>query len=174
MKGSRASAIICTGLAAIPGPRWAPGYDMRDRSRAEVEQKLRSIDLDARTAADTAAGAGLQGNAAKTFAHDNKNIVNLTEDQQDRFLQVNLPHYESMVHRGIKVVLTQDEFNALVSFVYNLGQGWPGVRATSNSGDKAKAAKIIEEQVRSRGKLMNGLVKRRHDEAMLLLKGQYK
>ncbi|MFT9258332.1 MAG: hypothetical protein ABF535_09740 [Acetobacter sp.] len=69
--------------------------------------------------------------------------------------------------------LTQNEFNALVSFVYNPGRGWPGVRAAINSGDKRKAAMIIEEQVRSKGKVLRGLVRRRHDEAMLLLKGRY-
>ena len=102
-----------------------------------------------------------------------KNLVNLTDDQQKRLLQVNLPIYETIVRRGIHVYLTQNEFNALVSFVYNPGRGWPGVRAAINSGDKLKAVRIIEEQVRSKGKVLRGLVKRRHDEAMLLLKGRY-
>ncbi|WP_264996691.1 glycoside hydrolase family protein, partial [Komagataeibacter intermedius] len=78
---------------------------------------------------------------------------------------------EAIVRRGTHVYLTQNEFDALVSFVYNLGR--PGVRAAINSGDKRKAVRIIEEQVRSKGKIMNGLVKRRHDEAMLLLEGRY-
>lgn len=77
------------------------------------------------------------------------------------------------MHRGIYVPLTQNEFNALVSFVYNSGRGWPGARAAINSGDKRKAIGTIEEQVRSKGKVLRGLVRRRHDEAMLLLKGRY-
>ncbi|WP_415497267.1 glycoside hydrolase family protein [Acetobacter sp.] len=66
-----------------------------------------------------------------------------------------------------------NEFDASVAFAYNPERGWPGVRAAINSGDKRKAVGIIEEPVRSKGKVMNGLVKRRHDEAMLLLEGRY-
>ncbi|ASL39769.1 MULTISPECIES: glycoside hydrolase family protein [Acetobacter] len=146
---------------------------MRDRSRAEVEQKLRSIKIPPDLATKAAAGAGLRGEAARKFARDNKNLVNLTNNQQSYLLQVNLPSYEAIVRRGTHVYLTQNEFNALVSFVYNPGRGWPGVRAAINSGDKRKAVRIIEEQVRSKGKVLRGLVKRRHDEAMLLLEGRY-
>jgi GH24 family phage-related lysozyme (muramidase) len=155
------------------GVTLGPGYDMRDRSRAEVEQKLRFIKLPSDLATKAAAGAGLRGEAAKKFARDNKNLVNLTDDQQSRLLQVNLPSYEAIVRRGIHISLTQNEFNALVSFVYNPGRGWPGVRAAINSGDKRKAVGIIEAQVRSKGKVLRGLVRRRHDEAMLLLEGRY-
>lgn len=146
---------------------------MRDRSRAEVEQKLRSIKIPPDLATKAAAGAGLRGEAARKFARDNKNLVNLTNNQQSYLLQVNLPSYEAIVRRGTHVYLTQNEFDALVSFVYNPGRGWPGVRAAINSGDKRKAVRIIEEQVRSKGKVLRGLVKRRHDEAMLLLEGRY-
>ncbi|MBL7236940.1 MAG: hypothetical protein JJK57_10280 [Komagataeibacter hansenii] len=45
--------------------------------------------------------------------------------------------------------------------------------AAINSGDKCKAVRIIEEQVRSKGKMMNGLVKRHHDEATLMLEERY-
>ena len=107
------------------------------------------------------------------FARDNKNLLNLTDDQWKCLLQVNLPSYEAIVRRGIHVYLTQNEFNALVSFVYNPGRGWPGVRAAISSGNKRKAVLIIEEQVRSKGKVLRGLVRRRHDEAMLLLEGRY-
>lgn len=120
-----------------------------------------------------AAGAGLRGEAARRFAQSNRNLVILTDDQQRRLLQVNLPSYEAIVRRGTHVYLTQNEFDALVSFVYNPGRGWPGARAAINSGDKRKAVVIIEEQVRSKGKVLRGLVRRRHDEAMLLLKGRY-
>lgn len=66
-----------------------------------------------------------------------------------------------------------NEFDAPVALVYNPERGWPGVRAAINSGDKRKAVRIIDEQVRSKGKVLRGLIKRRHDEAMLLLEGRY-
>jgi GH24 family phage-related lysozyme (muramidase) len=155
------------------GVTLGPGYDMRDRSRAEIEQKLRDIDIDPSLVSRVAAGAGLRGEAAKRFAKDNRNLVNLTDDQQSRLLQVNLPSYEAIVRRGTHVYLTHNEFSALVSFGYNPGRGWPGVRAAVNSGDKRKAVRIIEKQVSSKGKVLLGLVKRRHDEAILLLEGRY-
>ncbi len=155
------------------GVTLGPGYDMRDRSRAEIEQKLRAIGINSSLASRVAAGSGLRGEAARRFAQDNRNLVDLSDLQQRRLLQVNLPSYEAIVRRGIHVYLTQNEFNALVSFVYNPGRGWPGVRAAINSGDKLKAVRIIEEQVRSKGKVLRGLVRRRHDEAMLLLRGRY-
>ncbi|WP_371857513.1 glycoside hydrolase family protein [Acetobacter peroxydans] len=55
-----------------------------------------------------------------------KNLVNLTDDQQSRLLQVNLPSYEAIVRRGTHVYLTHNEFSAFVSYVYNPGRGWPG------------------------------------------------
>ncbi|MFT8723726.1 MAG: hypothetical protein ABF759_14325, partial [Acetobacter malorum] len=82
------------------GVTLGPGYDMRDRSRTEVEQKLRSIKVPSDLATKAAAGAGLRGEAARKFARDNKNLVNLTNDQQSRLLQVNLPSYEAIVRRG--------------------------------------------------------------------------
>ncbi|WP_048849229.1 glycoside hydrolase family protein [Tanticharoenia sakaeratensis] len=146
---------------------------MRDRSQAEIEQKLRDVGINSNLASRVAAGGGLRGDAARRFTEDNRNLITLTGDQQRRLLEVNLPSYEAIVRRGIHVYLTQDEFNALVSFVYNPGGGWQGVRAAINSSDKREAVRIIEEQVRSRGKVMPGLIRRRHDEAMLLLEGRY-
>ncbi|WP_354857947.1 glycoside hydrolase family protein [Acetobacter fabarum] len=146
---------------------------MRDRSLMEVEQELRSIKVPSDLATKAAAGAGLRGEVTRKFARDNKNLINLTDDQQSRLLQANLPSYEAIVHRGIHVPLTQNEFYALVSFVYNPERSWPGTRAAINRGDKRKAVGIIEEQVRSKGKVLCGLVRRRHDETMLLLEGRY-
>ncbi|WP_371857539.1 glycoside hydrolase family protein [Acetobacter peroxydans] len=83
-----------------------------------------------------------------------KNPVDLTDGQQRRLLQVNLPSYEAIVRRGTHAYLTQNEFDALVSYAYNPGRGWPGVRAAINSGDKRKAVRIIEKQVSSKGKVL--------------------
>ncbi|MCH4143142.1 hypothetical protein [Acetobacter peroxydans] len=52
---------------------------MRDRSRAEIEQKLRDIGVDSSVVSRVAAGAGLRGEAAKRFAKDNRNLVDLTD-----------------------------------------------------------------------------------------------
>ena len=101
------------------GVTLGPGYDMRDRSRAEIEQKLRDIGVDSSVVSRVAAGAGLRGEAAKRFAKDNRNLVDLTDGQQRRLLQVNLPSYEAIVRRGTHVYLTQNEFDALVSYAYN-------------------------------------------------------
>lgn len=82
------------------GVTLGPDYDMRDRSRAEIEQKLRHIGINSSLVSRVAAGAGLRGEAARRFAQNNRNLVILTDDQQRRLLQVNLPSYEAISSSG--------------------------------------------------------------------------
>jgi lysozyme len=65
------------------------------------------------------------------------------EQQADTLFRTTLTNYINAVNKGIKVFLTQNQFDALVSFTYNLGTG---VIITStlikklNSGDYIGAA----------------------------------
>ena len=65
------------------------------------------------------------------------------------------------------------EFDALVSFLYNPGRGWPHVRDAVNNGDYQAAVLAMKEQIKSGGKVLQGLVARRQREADLLLTGNY-
>ena len=77
------------------------------------------------------------------------------------------------MRRDITVPLKPCQFDALVSFLYNPGRGWPAVRDAVNRGDFPSAALAMMEQTKSGGKALKDLIKRRHREADLLLTGNY-
>ena len=77
------------------------------------------------------------------------------------------------VRKLVQVALTQGMFDALVSFVFNLGSG--RLRDSTmlkllNKGDYTKAAGQFALWVHSNGKRLAGLVQRRAAEADLFLK----
>jgi GH24 family phage-related lysozyme (muramidase) len=91
----------------------------------------------------------------------------------DRLLKCGVVQYEQGVNQLVKVKISQGQFDALVSFSYNLG-----LRSLStstllrklNSGDKEGAADQFGRWVNVGGKRLDGLVARRsaEHEAFLL------
>ena len=81
-------------------------------------------------------------------------------------------HYAPYVNHYIQVPLTQAQFNALVSFAYNLGV-YALKKSTLlkklNSGDYKGAAYEFPKWVRAGHKILPGLVDRRNQEAKLFL-----
>ncbi len=76
------------------------------------------------------------------------------------------------VNRLVTVPLTQNQFDALISFVFNLGIG--NFRTSTllkklNAGDYTGAAKEFPPWVRADGKQLPGLIKRRDAEKALFL-----
>ncbi|EFH4790406.1 lysozyme [Escherichia coli] len=98
----------------------------------------------------------------------------MTIDQQtaDRLLKTGLVGYENDVLKVVRVKLTQGQFDALVSFAYNVGS-----RALStstllkklNAGDIKGAADEFLRWNKSGGKVMPGLTNRRKAERALFL-----
>lgn len=98
----------------------------------------------------------------------------MTIDQTtaDRLLKTGLVSYENDVLKIVKVKLTQGQFDALVSFAYNIGS-----RALSNStllkklnsGDIKGAADEFLRWNKAGGKALNGLTRRREAERALFL-----
>ncbi|CAI1515456.1 lysozyme [Serratia entomophila] len=90
----------------------------------------------------------------------------------ERLLKCGLVQYEQGVNQLVKVIITQGQFDALVSFAYNLG-----LRSLStstllrklNAGDKHGAADEFGKWVNAGGVRLNGLVKRREAERKLFL-----
>ncbi|CAI0725895.1 Phage-related lysozyme (muraminidase) [Serratia proteamaculans] len=90
----------------------------------------------------------------------------------DRLLKCGVVQYEQGVNQLVKVKITQGQFDALVSFAYNLG-----LRSLStstllqklNAGDKQGAANEFGRWVNAGGKRLEGLVKRRDAERELFL-----
>ena len=97
----------------------------------------------------------------------------ISESQALELLANTLGKYEKAVNDYVKVSLTQNEFDALVSFTYNLGAGnllSSTLLKKLNAGDKAGAANQFEVWNKAGGKVLEGLVKRRAAEKALFLK----
>lgn len=74
---------------------------------------------------------------------------------------------EAAVERLVEVPLTQGQFDALVSFTFNVGSGAFGkssMRRVLNGGDYEAAANWFPRWVHSGGKVLPGLVTRRERE----------
>lgn len=90
----------------------------------------------------------------------------------DRLLKCGIVQYEQGVNQLVKVNITQGQFDALVSFAYNLG-----LRSLStstllrklNAGDNQGAANEFGKWVNAGGKRIEGLVKRRAAERAMFL-----
>ena len=97
----------------------------------------------------------------------------ISEKQALELLANTLGKYEKAVNDYVKVQLTQNEFDALVSFTYNLGAGnllSSTLLKKINAGDKAGAANQFDVWNKAGGKVLEGLVKRRAAEKALFLK----
>ena len=94
----------------------------------------------------------------------------ITEEKAEELLKADVKHAEDVVNGLVKIPLTQEQFDALVSFVFNLGGG-AFLRSTMlrliNEGKTGKAAKEFDRWVHAAGKRLPGLVKRRKDERNL-------
>lgn len=97
----------------------------------------------------------------------------ITEAEAIELLRRDLAIAEAVVRRLIIVSLTQSQFDALVSFTFNAGQGAlekSTLRRRVNQRDWPKAASELRRWVHGAGKVLPGLVRRRDEEVALLLR----
>jgi lysozyme len=90
------------------------------------------------------------------------------EAQVDAWLTEDLKEAEDAVNRLVKVALTQGQFDALASFVFNLGEtqfAKSTLLRKLNAGDFEGARNEFKRWVYDNGKIQPGLVKRRYSEA---------
>lgn len=100
----------------------------------------------------------------------------ITEAQARELLDRDLDEFELAVSRAVKVPLSANQFDALVSFAFNVGVG--NFRSSTllkklNKGDYASVPGELMKWTKSKGKEMAGLVNRRSAEAGLWAKGQF-
>lgn len=98
--------------------------------------------------------------------------MKITDAGADAILRQDLAKFEGYVSNAVKVPLNQNEFDALVSFTFNLGPG--NLRSSTllkklNAGDRAGAADEFLKWTKAGGKTLPGLVKRREAERALFL-----
>lgn len=94
-----------------------------------------------------------------------------TQAQADAALEKDLAHFDAGVSALIGAApTTQGQFNALVSFAFNVGLGnlkTSTLLRMHKEGDYVGAAGQFQRWNKAAGKVMNGLVKRRTAEARL-------
>lgn len=96
----------------------------------------------------------------------------VTEQQADSYLRNDVKKFESAVSNAVKVKLTQGQFDALVSFTYNVGpanMGSSTLIKKLNAGDVKGAADELLRWNKAAGKVMAGLTTRRAAERALFL-----
>ncbi|EGQ5301955.1 lysozyme [Enterobacter hormaechei] len=98
--------------------------------------------------------------------------MTIKQETAERLLKTGLVSYEIDVSRLVKVSLTQGQFDALVSFTYNLGArslSTSTLLRKLNAGDYAGAADEFLRWNKAGGKVLNGLTRRREAERDLFL-----
>lgn len=100
----------------------------------------------------------------------------ITEAQALEYLDHDVARFEQAVNRLTGGVTTQGQFDALVSFTYNVGEGDRGLKRSTllrlhNEGDYAAAANQFARWKYNDGKVSNGLIRRRAAEAALYRRG---
>ncbi|CAH3745854.1 glycoside hydrolase family protein [Enterobacter hormaechei] len=98
--------------------------------------------------------------------------MTIKQETAERLLKTGLVSYESDVSRLVKVGLTQGQFDALVSFTYNLGArslSTSTLLRKLNAGDYTGAAGEFLRWNKAGGKVLNGLTSRREAERALFL-----
>ena len=96
----------------------------------------------------------------------------LTTEEAEIFLEQDLKQFEDCVNKNVLVELTQNQFDALVAFVYNVGIGnfqKSTLLKNLNSGDYESAAKEFLRWDKANGKKLSGLTRRRKAEQKLFL-----
>lgn len=92
----------------------------------------------------------------------------ITASEADRILSEDLGKVEAEVNRLVKVPLTQNQFDALVSFHFNTGGlGRSTLLKKLNDGDYRGAADQFLVWNRAGGKVLQGLTNRREQERAL-------
>ncbi len=93
-----------------------------------------------------------------------------TQAQAEAWLDEELHEYEGYINDAVTVALTQNQFDSLVSWVYNLGPS--NLKSSTmlkvlNKEQYADVPEQIQRWNKAGGKVLKGLTKRRNAEALL-------
>ncbi len=99
-----------------------------------------------------------------------------SEDHADHMLEVELHEYEGYINNLVTCPLSQNQFDALVSWVYNLGSA--NLEASTllkrlNAGDYPDVPNQIKRWNKAGGKVLEGLTRRREAEAIMFEGGEW-
>lgn len=91
----------------------------------------------------------------------------ITQEQAEQLFLKDMKIYESHVNKLVAHKLNQNQFDALVSFCYNCGAG--NLQKLTKNKTLEQIGQNILLYNKSRGKVLNGLVRRRNEEQKLFL-----
>ena len=99
----------------------------------------------------------------------------VTQAKAEEFLKRDVTEAENTVTKSVTVALNQDQFDALVCFVYNVGSG--NFRASTllkllNIGNYTAVATQLLRWNKDNGKVIAGLTRRRTSEGVLFNAGK--
>lgn len=103
-------------------------------------------------------------------------IKKITEEQAEKYLCDDLKKFENSIKKLVKVPLSQCQFDALVSLVFNIGA--TNFRNSTllkylNNSEYSLAAEQFERWIYASGKKLDGLIVRRKAEKEIFLSGKY-
>lgn len=106
-----------------------------------------------------------------------ENYQVITREQAFEILAKDVERFERAIKKHITVPLNQNQFDALVSFIFNTGEGGiinTGVQQAINTSDFASVPARLEEwskfRVNGKLKVNQGLLNRRKSESQLFMK----
>jgi len=109
-----------------------------------------------------------------TFYLDGSKVLmgqKISQVEADMLMLKLLPKYEATVIKNIKVALTQNQFDALVSFCWNCGSSQTLFRLVNQKAtDEIIHKWWSTHYIMGGGKVLAGLVRRRRVEADLFIK----
>ena len=99
----------------------------------------------------------------------------VTKEEAVDLLMKDVAKFEKNVNTMVKVKLTQDQFDALVAFVYNIGP--TNFKSSTllrllNQGEYDKVSEQMARWNKGDGKVLEGLVRRRSAEGVLFDTGK--
>lgn len=108
------------------------------------------------------------------YGHTNNVRIDdvITQAEADKLLDIDIVIKEKEVNSVLRVPVTQGQYDALVSFAFNLGIG--NLKKSTllrliNQGKYKNASNEFSRWVHAGGKVLAGLVKRRNEEKELFL-----
>ncbi|MCU4622844.1 lysozyme [Acinetobacter radioresistens] len=97
-----------------------------------------------------------------------------TREQAEQWLKSDCRWVDACLDKYVKATISQNQFDALASFVYNIGESQfrsSTLLAKLNAGDYRVAAANFDRWIYDNGKIITGLVNRRAQEKALFVKG---
>ena len=98
--------------------------------------------------------------------------MKITREQAVEYFNTDVAKFETIIRKNVTVPITNNQFAALVSFVFNIGASAfkkSTLLKKLNQGDYDGAANEFGRWIYAKGKVLNGLITRREQERDLFL-----